>query len=131
MTAIEIKSESDIVVARSAGREMARELGFGISNQTRLATAISELTRNIIRYAGAGQCSFFDDSDASELVIRAIVTDQGPGITDIDLAMTDGFSTGESLGAGLCGTKQLVKEMHIQSDPESTTVAILIKQRRA
>ncbi len=130
MNAIEIKSESDIVVARSAGREMARELGFGIANQTRLATAISELTRNVIRYAGAGQCSFFDDSDPTELTIRAIVVDQGPGIGDIDQAMGDGFSTGKSLGGGLPGTKRLVKEMHIQSEPGSTVITISISQRR-
>jgi len=131
MGEIEIKSESDIVVARSAGRELARNLGFGIANQTRLATAISELTRNVIRYAGTGMCKLFDESNPAELAIRAVIEDEGPGIEDIDQAMGDGFSTGKSLGAGLPGTKRLVNEMHILSRPGHTVITIAITQGRA
>ena len=130
MNEIIIKNEMDIVTARSIGREMAREMGFMVSNQTRLATAISELTRNIIKYAGHGTCKFFDESNDVELEIRAVVEDSGPGIADINQAMKDGFTTGKSLGAGLPGTKRLVKEMVIKSEPGLTTIQISISQIR-
>ena len=130
MNKIIIQNEMDIVAARSIGREMAREMGFMVSNQTRLATAISELTRNIIKYAGHGTCIFFDESNDVELEIRAIVEDSGPGIADIEQAMKDGFTTGKSLGAGLPGTERLVKEMVIQSEPGRTTIQIVISQIR-
>lgn len=130
MNKIIIQSEMDIVAARSIGREMAREMGFVVTNQTRLATAISELTRNVIKYAGFGTCMFFDESNDVELEIRAIIEDSGPGIADVDQAMKDGFTTGKSLGAGLPGTKRLVKEMIIQSKPGKTIIQIVISQIR-
>lgn len=130
MNEIAIQTETDIVAARSIGREMAREMGFMVTNQTRLATAISELTRNIIRYAGQGTCRFYDESNNQELYIRVVIEDSGPGIPDIELAMEDGFTTGKSLGAGLPGTRRLVKEMIIESEPGCTTIQIAISQAR-
>lgn len=127
---IEIKVESDIVAARQAGREMARQLGFGSADQTRLATAISELTRNVIRYAGVGGCLITDESNYNEIKIRAVVEDRGPGIPDVEQAMTDGFSTGGGLGAGLPGARRLVHEFEIESQPGYTRVMVVMKRRR-
>ena len=127
---IEIKTERDIVIARQAGREMARELGFGSADQTRLATAISELARNALRYASEGTCVVTDESDPNMLRIGVKVEDHGPGILDIDRAMEDGYSTGGGLGAGLPGARRLVQEFDIESAPGHTVVSIAMVRRR-
>ena len=113
--AVQIRVESDIVAARVAGRDLARQLGFGLADQTRLATAISELTRNVIQYAGKGTCTITDVSDDTVVKIRVVVEDNGPGIPDIALAMKDGYTTGDGLGMGLGGAKRLMDEFDIQS----------------
>ncbi|MBA7708963.1 Serine/threonine-protein kinase RsbT [subsurface metagenome] len=127
---VEIRAQSDIIVARRAGRDMARDLGFGSADQTRLATAISELTRNIIQYAGEGVCVITDESDKTTIKVRVKVEDNGPGIPDIDQVMEQGFSTARGLGAGLPGTKRLVQEFDIDSVPGHTIVIIAITQRK-
>lgn len=114
---IEILTEQDIIAARSAGRDMARDLGFGSADQTRLATAISELTRNIIQYAGKGTCTLSDISNERAITIQVVAEDSGPGIEDIEQAMEFGFSTSKGLGAGLPGTKRLVSKFKIGSEP--------------
>ena len=119
-----LKGQIDVVTARQAGREMARQLGFGSANQTRLATAISELARNALQYAGEGVCLIRDESDERRIRVKVVVEDHGPGIPDIEQAMTDGFSTGGGLGAGLPGTKRLVHEFEIESEPGCTRVTI-------
>jgi len=121
---IALKGQIDVVAARQAGREMARRLGFGSADQTRLATAISELTRNALQYAGEGTCLVSDESDARRARVKVVVEDHGPGIPDIDRAMEYGFSTGGGLGAGLPGTKRLVHEFEIESQPGRTRVTI-------
>ena len=130
-TKVDIKSYGDVVAARQAGRELAQALGFGAADQTRLATAISELTTNVIRYAGEGVCTVVDESNERWRRISVLVEDNGPGISDVDEAMTQGFSTGKSLGAGLPGTRRLVDEFTIESEPGRTRVAIaMIRPRR-
>ncbi len=128
-TSVEINAEGDIVVARSAGRELAREIGFGSADQTRLATAISELTRNVIQYAGSGVCTVIDESADGTAGIRVTVEDHGPGIPDVEQAMADGFSTSRGLGAGLPGTRRLVHEFHLESEPGHTKVTIAMARR--
>ena len=125
-----IKVESDIVAARQAGREMARELGFGSADQTRLATAISELARNALQYASEGTCVVTDESDQNMLRIRVVVEDYGSGIPNIEKALENGFSTGGGLGAGLPGAKRLVQEFDIESQPGYTKVTIAMVRRR-
>ena len=127
---VEIKGSGDIVTARQAGREMARELGFGSADQTRLATAISELTRNVTQYAGMGFCTIVDNSDKNTIKIKATVEDTGPGIPDIDRALEQGYTTGGGLGAGLPGTKRLVQEFDIDSVPGQTVVTIVFSRRK-
>jgi serine/threonine-protein kinase RsbT len=114
MQNIEIKEESDIVVSRRMVREIAQDMGFGIVDQTKLATATSELARNIYRYAQAGTVCVKKATDPDG--IRILFEDNGPGIEDTDLAMEEGFSTTPgSLGLGLIGAKRLVDDMTIDS----------------
>lgn len=129
-TTVKIKDEMDIVAARRVGREMAQQRGFGSADQTRLATAISELTRNVVQYAGAGVCVITDESNESIMLIRIVVEDHGPGIANIEKAMMYGFSAGAGLGAGLPGTKRLVDEFDIESEPGHTKVTIAMIRRR-
>ena len=125
-----IKSDEDVVVARATGREFARDFGFNVAEQTRLATAISELTLNVVRYAGEGELVIADESDEDRARIRVAVEDRGPGIADIEQAMADGFSTGGGLGGGLPGTKRLVHEFEIESVPGQTRVTIAMVRPR-
>lgn len=128
---VSVQAQQDVLSARQQARQLAASLGFGAADQTRLATAISELTRNAIMYAGAGECLLWDDSDAKTLRIRVAVTDQGPGIADLALALRDGYSTSGGLGAGLPGTRRLVDQFSITSDPASgTRVEISLERAR-
>jgi len=130
MRKVQIRQQADVVLARQAGREAAKELGFGLADQTRLATAISELARNVVQYAGAGQCIITDESDEEFIKIRVVVEDHGPGIPDIERALRDGFSTGNGLGAGLPGTKRLGHECRIESKPGHTRITVGMRKRR-
>jgi serine/threonine-protein kinase RsbT len=121
-----IRTHNDIVTARHAAREHSARLGFGRAYQTRLATAVSELTRNVIQYAGEGSCLIEDQVDARGCSIQVTVEDQGPGIPDLALAMADGFSTSGGLGAGLPGTRRLVDQFQISSEPGLTRIVISI-----
>jgi len=93
---IPIRSDLDIVTARVEGRELAKELGFGVIDQARIATAISELTRNIVQYAEEGESIMRPIEVGGRVGIEIICQDEGPGIPDIDMAMQDGFSTSKS-----------------------------------
>lgn len=125
-----IKDEYDIVSARSVGKQMTVELGLGIVDQSRIATAVSELARNIVLYAGGGVITFqrLSDGGRSGLEIRA--TDSGPGIADIELAMQDGYTSGNGLGVGLPGTKRLMDEFEIESEMGKGTRVTIRKWRR-
>ena len=127
---VTIADLSDIVRARGTARSLATDIGFGIADQTRLATAVSELTRNVVQYAGCGSCEIVDTSAAGEMSIRIVVEDRGPGIPDIGLAMKDGYSTGGSLGAGLPGTRRLMDSFAIESAPGLTRITIGLARRR-
>ena len=127
---IDIESQYDVVVARQSGRALARIMGFGTAQQTRLATAISELVRNALNYAGGGSCYIDDVSDSTNITIRVRIEDSGPGIADIDLALTDGYSSGGSLGAGLPGSRRLVQNFSIESGPQGTNISIEISRTR-
>jgi len=128
--AIPIRRGEDLVVARSWGREMARNAGLGLADQTRLATAISEVTRNALQHAGGGRCRVDDVSDDERVEIVVVVEDEGPGIPDIARAMTPGFSTANSLGAGLPGTQRITTEFEIESRPGFTRVRFAISRPR-
>jgi serine/threonine-protein kinase RsbT len=128
---LELITSDDIVRARLAAREMVRQAGLGVMDQTRFATAVSELGRNAVRYASQGQCELNDLSDPGHWRLQARISDRGPGILNIAQAMQDGFSTGGSLGAGLPGARRLVDLFEIESTPAGTQVTVqIIRPRR-
>ncbi len=110
-----INNSEDIILARQFAREMAKELGFGLADQTRITTAVSELSRNIYTYAGTGRVVVKALSGSAKKGIEIIAGDKGPGIPDIELAMQDGYTTSRGLGQGLPGTKRLMDEFEIES----------------
>jgi serine/threonine-protein kinase RsbT len=127
---IEVLAERDIVTARSTARQVAMSLGFGAIDQSRIATAVSELTRNIVRYATDGRGSVIVRSTEDRPGIEVIVSDNGPGIADLDLVMQDGYTSGGGMGLGLPGTKRLMDEMLIDSRAGSGTTITIRKWRR-
>ncbi len=113
---ISIDSEIDIVTARQKGREMAARMGFSSTELTLIATAISEVARNIVEYARDGEISLSAVEQGDKRGVVVMACDNGPGIPDIKLAMQDGYSTGKSLGLGLPGAKRLMDEFEIVSE---------------
>ena len=111
-----IKSDDDIITSRAAVKEMAREAGFGIVEQTMIATAVSELTRNIVKYAGEGLLYIRLLNEADRTGLEFVCEDRGPGIDDIEQTMQAGFSTGNGLGMGLSGARKLMDEFSIESE---------------
>jgi serine/threonine-protein kinase RsbT len=121
---IPIANELDIVVARQQGRALAAQLGFSSGDLALVATAISELARNIMQYAGHGEIRLRLVEGASK-GIEVIARDAGPGIPNVESAMQDGFSTGGGLGLGLPGAKRLMDEFEIVSKVgQGTTITL-------
>src|SRR5437667_9571047 len=110
---VAINSDPDIVTARQKGRARAVELGFSSGDATLIATAISELARNIVSYARKGQITIRQVNGLNRRGIAVIADDEGPGIADIRQALRDGFSTSGSLGLGLPGVRRLMDEFEI------------------
>ncbi|GAA1599059.1 MULTISPECIES: ATP-binding protein [Kribbella] len=125
--AFRIEDESDLIRVRQALRTAADNAGLGLVDQTKLVTAGSELARNILIYAtgGRGTLQVEQVVNLRRRGVRATFADQGPGIDDVDAALTDGFSSGSGLGLGLPGSKRLADEMTVDSDPTGTTVVIV------
>ena len=122
---LQISSEHDILTARLRGRELAADVGFSGSDLTIVATAISEIARNIVEYAGRGEIVFTLVRDGRSRGIVVVARDEGPGIPDVALAMQDGYSTGKSLGLGLPGARRLMDEFDVQSEAgRGTTVTM-------
>jgi serine/threonine-protein kinase RsbT len=122
---IPIGSEHDILTARQRGRELAAQAGLSGSDLTVVATAISEIARNIVEYAGRGEMLFRLVDNEAGGGLRVEARDQGPGIADLALAMQDGYSTGRSLGLGLPGARRLMDEFDIDSlEGRGTTVTM-------
>jgi serine/threonine-protein kinase RsbT len=129
---VAINGEADLLRVRSSLRTEATDVGLGLTAATKLITAGSELARNIIRYArhGQGIVSIERLTDGDRRGVRAIFTDEGPGIADVQQAMGDGFSTGSSLGLGLPGSKRLVDEFFINSAPGLGTTVVIAQWTR-
>ena len=108
-------NEHDIVLARQAVRRMAQEQRFSLVDQTKFVTAASELARNALIYGGGGQMKWQVLLDGSKVGVRLSFEDQGPGIPNLDLAMTDGWTSGNGLGLGLTGARRLVNEFELDS----------------
>ena len=125
-----IRSDVDIVSARVEARDMAKAVGFGTIDQARIATAISELTRNIVLYAGEGKVIIRVAERGAKRGIEVVCEDNGPGIENVSLVMRDGYSTSRGLGMGLPGAKRLMDEFEIQSEVGEGTRIIVRKWLR-
>lgn len=126
---VAINSDQDIVLARQKGRAKAIELGFSSGDATLIATAISELARNIVAYAGKGRITLKVVNGLNRQGISVVASDEGPGIPDIRQALRDGFSTSGSLGLGLPGVRRLMDEFEITSQPGRGTTVVVKKWR--
>jgi serine/threonine-protein kinase RsbT len=129
-TVVPINTDTDVVAARQKGRELATELGFVSTDSTLLATAISELARNIVRYAKCGEILIASVQSGDRVGITVVARDKGPGIANMSLAMQDGFSTSGGLGLGLPGVKRLMDEFHLASDANNGTTVTIKKWKR-
>jgi serine/threonine-protein kinase RsbT len=112
---VPVSHDGDIVAARQKGRDLAMQIGFTGSDLTLIATAISEIARNIVVYAQRGEISLGIVEREGRRGILVVARDDGPGIPDIERAMADGYSTGNSLGLGLPGARRLMDEFEIVS----------------
>jgi serine/threonine-protein kinase RsbT len=127
---VQIDSDRAIVEARQRGRELADHAGFGVTDLAIIATAISELARNALRYATRGEIAVRLVEDGSRRGITIIASDDGPGISNVGQALQDGFSTSGSLGLGLPGVKRLMDEFDIESQIGRGTVVTAKKWKR-
>lgn len=122
---IGVRSDVDIVPARARGRAMAGELGFSRTDATLVATAISELARNIVVHAGSGEIVLKLAHDQGRAAVVVVARDRGPGIADVEAALRDGYGTKGGLGLGLSGVRRIVDEFDIQTAPgRGTTVTM-------
>jgi serine/threonine-protein kinase RsbT len=129
-TLVPIDRDGDIVTARQKARELAKQVGFSGSDLTIIATAISEVARNIVVYADRGEIALSAVQRGTRRGVLVIARDHGPGIPDIERAMRDGFSTGKSLGLGLPGAKRLMDEFEIASEVGKGTTITMWKWTR-
>lgn len=122
-----IQSSQDVMLVRQEVRKFAVELGFSLVDQTKLVTAASELARNTLEYGGGGTVKLQALQNGMRRGIQLVFEDSGPGIPDIELALKDGYTTGNGLGMGLGGAKRLVNEFNIVSRVGEGTCVTIIK----
>jgi serine/threonine-protein kinase RsbT len=124
-----IATSEDVVTVRQAVRQRAVELGFNLVDQTKIVTAASELARNTLQYGGGGTLRIEEVIQGSRRGLRLVFEDNGPGIANIELAMKDGYTTGNGLGLGLSGAKRLSNEFDIHSRPGEGTRVTIVRWR--
>lgn len=122
-----LKSSQDVVAARQLVRTRAAEMGFSLVDQTKIVTAASELARNALEHGGGGSCRVECLLDGLRKGLRLVFEDQGPGISDLALAMTDGYTSGNGMGLGLSGSKRLVNEFEIATKVGEGTRVTVVK----
>jgi len=116
-----VVSQQDVVLARQTVRKLAQEAAFSLVDQTKMVTAASELARNTVIYGGGGLMRWEILQDGGKTGVRLSFRDEGPGIPDLKLALTDGWTSGNGMGMGLSGTKRLVNEFDLDSAPGKGT----------
>lgn len=122
---LQIRTSDDVVLVRQAVRKWSIEQGFSLVDQTKMITAASELARNTLDYGGGGTVRLEACQDGIRKGLRLTFEDHGPGIPDLELALTDGYTTGKGMGMGLSGSRRLVNEFDIHSQVgEGTRVTI-------
>jgi serine/threonine-protein kinase RsbT len=124
---VAIAADVDIVTARQEGRDLAERMGCSSIESTMIATAISEIARNIMSHAGRGEIAIGAVLIDGRNAIEVVATDEGPGIADIERAMQDGYSTGAGLGLGLPGAGRLMDHFEVRSEPGAGTTVIMRK----
>lgn len=124
---IPLSADPDIVTARQAARNVAAEVGFPSTELTVLATAVSEIARNVVRFAGVGEIIVEQIDDNHRHGVRIIARDAGPGIVDLERAMQDGYSTYRGLGLGLPGARRLMDEFEVVTKPGRGTTVTMTK----
>jgi serine/threonine-protein kinase RsbT len=129
-TSVPIEHEGDIVTARQKGRELAAASGLSVTEQTLVATAISEVARNIVVYAQRGEVVLAALEDHGRRGVLVVARDDGPGIANPELAMRDGYSSSNSLGMGLPGAKRLMDEFELSSTVGKGTTVTMRKWGR-
>lgn len=123
-------NEWDIIEARSQGKNAAKSLGFNSADQAKITVTISELARNIYKYAGRGQIHINSIHDGDRIGLQVIAADRGPGM-DVSKVMLDGYSTSGGLGSGLPGAKRLMDDFDVKSCPNEGTVITTTKWLQA
>lgn len=126
---VPVRTESDIVQARQTVRKWATEQMFPLVDQTKIVTAASELARNTVIYGKGGTMRLEALSEGARKGLRLTFEDRGPGIPDLDKALTDGFTTGTGLGLGLSGAKRLSNEFHLESKVGEGTRVVIARWR--
>lgn len=126
-TTYEIRTAEDLLVVRHAVRAATQRAGFGLVDQTRIVTAASELARNAYVHGGGGTLAIEHVQRAGQRGLRLSVADQGPGIADVDRALTDGYTTGAGLGHGLGGARRLMDEFRVDTAPGQGTVVVALR----
>jgi serine/threonine-protein kinase RsbT len=127
---VAIESDDDVVVARSKARELAAGLGFTGTDLTLLATAISEIARNITTYAKRGEVCIAAVRRGGRRGVKVVASDNGPGIADVELALRDGYTSGKGLGLGLPGARRLMDEFEIDTEVGRGTTITMLKWGR-
>lgn len=122
-----VKTPDDVVRARRAVRTHALDIGFSLVDQTKIVTAASEIARNTLDYGGGGTLDLGIVRHGARRGLRLVFADQGPGIPDIERALTEGYSSGKGLGLGLGGAKRLCNEFDIKSAPGQGTIVTLVR----
>jgi serine/threonine-protein kinase RsbT len=122
-----IRDQSDVVRVRHAVRGLATELRFSVVDQTKIVTAASELGRNTLVHGGGGQCTIESIERNGRTGLCLIFEDSGPGIVDLTLALTDGYTTGNGMGLGLGGARRLMSEFEVVSNPGQGTRVTVIR----
>ncbi|MGA4977584.1 anti-sigma regulatory factor [Streptomyces cinereoruber] len=127
---VAIRSSGDVVKARQTVRVLAQQAGLSLVNQTKLVTAASELGRNTLIYGGGGTADAVIVRDMARVGVQVSFSDTGPGIPDIEQALTDGWTSGSGMGLGLSGARRLVDEFELDSAPGAGTTVTVLKWAR-
>lgn len=124
---VPIKNGSDVVFVRQRVRVWALEMKFSLVEQTKIVTAASELARNTLEHGGGGEVQIAQLTNAGRVGIQMVFTDNGPGIVDVKLALTDGYTSANGMGLGLGGSKRLMNEFEIETEPGRGTKITCIR----
>jgi len=125
-----VRSDADVVRVRQFVRQAAQAARLSLVDQTKLVTAASELARNTLIYGGGGTATVEPLSQGRRTGVRAVFADEGPGIADVELALTDGYTTGVGMGLGLSGTRRLVDGFELDTTPGTGTTVTIVKWAR-